>query len=693
MAATDDNMTLFDELDQMNAYDGVADETDFASIVRKVNDLEEIENDWLERTPEENLALLNAESEANGMSDFAYMANDGYIPDIPGMTTLTYSIPNDSNGGVYVAYETYASTYQKATEAFAHGDISVEDFEMAGERYRDQKNAYEAYSSQYGCDYLDSELSVQESVEMYSEFEYARLEQEAIDERILREGYENAEHSVPLDEIENAETDEFGIGEIANADQIGQYSLTEQAEDNAAYDAANAGSTYFRWSDDFDQQTIDSMSAYTPIGKTELPEITAEPGTDEYGKQLIARAVAIDADLEANDESYVSPFPENMQYYPAGQNPESIPGMTLVIGQIEGLDGYYAGYESYSDTYSYANEQIDLIEESGEDVAGYREEASAQYDAQRAEYDDYVSEHKGNDFLEKDDPVDSYQKYTNSSSVEQDAADLKASIFGGPFIEKLKEWVTSIVNYFEHKGESDGFTEEQAAVYNSAYWTKRAELEPDNELIQSYAKEYGDELAAYEEEHGPVDRSIAEHIDSIEAPKEAVTEASVDEDDVIMEADVSDDEFVGSVSNEYYEQLQANAQGQKSAGMTIADVRAALSYDPVEPYNPQYMMNTGQSNPYAFTVGGVDFDSNQSANDLMVMVDGDQRKFNTVDYANYRGTERVRGQRTIEDQDVSSIKPAVQSQPVAKGSRADSVKDLEDRLSANQQTESSLEYV
>lgn len=513
------NKTI-DELDALNQESTT--DSSLSAGLQKNQRIAEIQQEWFDRTPQENLDLLNAESSQTGVYGFEYLTDASGAANIPGMTAVSYEVPNDPNGGVYVGYESYEQTYAKAKQEYqsivSGGGTPTEEqeeaYQLATEQYSVQKSEYETYLSENPAapDYLNSE----NPVTSYVEFEGPRAQAEASANSELNQ----AASDVSMDDVSTAmENGTTGAFHVQSAAVSGRY-----AEQYAAVNGEVEESQEYvaRISDTIDKDTIAGMQNYTSTNGATIPEITAEEGTDEYGQQIVEMLKAIDSDLEASDSSYTSSFPESMKYYADGENPEAIPGMTLVVGKIDGAPGYYAGYESYDATYQNALTTLDAesaaIEELQNDPtasaselaerqeavdAGYVS-ANATYDMQKTQYEDYVSANPGNDFLASDSSVESYDEFNSSSDVSKTGKNFYAKVkdFLNNGITSLSAWVKKIGAKLTGKSTDEFYDEEEATVMNADYWAKRAALNPEDTVAQEHAvtsnMEYQEQLASHD---------------------------------------------------------------------------------------------------------------------------------------------------------------------------------------------------
>lgn len=476
----------------------------FDSVTAKIQqDVAEAQNEWLSRTPDENISLLNAESHDTGVYGFVYAKDESEVSQIPGMNTVSYQIPDDPNGGMYVGYESYEQTFEKAQAEYqqiiADGGTPTaeqeETFANATKLYSDKKTEYDTFLADNPNvpDYLSAENPVDTYVDSAPS-----MTPEVNPESTIAAN----DKSMSMDAIDES----IEKGEIGT---LRTSSVEAPTEEYVA-----------RISDTVDAETINGMTNYKSPNGTEIPAVTAEAGTDEYGAEMVARMRAIDKDLAATDDSYVSSFPDNMRYYGEGENPQAIPGMTLVVGKIEGAPGYYAGYESYDETYQHSLAELDaeaseiealredpnadttsLVERQEQVDTGYNN-ANSTYDMQKNQYENYVDANPGNDFLDKENPVDSFNEYNESTPASQKCQNFYAKVkeFLQEGLKNFKKWAQTLSASFAGKDAATYYDEEEATVVNADYWSKRAALNPEDKDIQEKAvtsnMEYQEQLAA-----------------------------------------------------------------------------------------------------------------------------------------------------------------------------------------------------
>ena len=474
----------------------------------------EAQQEWFSRSPEENVSLLNEASKDSGVYNFSYTQDVDSLPDIPGMNKVSYSLPDDPDGGTYVGYESYEQTYNKAEQTYKdackNGTPTAEQeqaYQDATEAYSTSKNEYDMYldDNPDAPDYLSSE----NPVDSYVKYEIPQAKSELAEadkQTAVDKQAKNADKSVSMDDVQSAiDEGKTGTFEVNSAATSGRYA-----------DDAKASEQKFvvRMTDSVDKDTVAGVEGYESTNGAELPEITAEKGTDEYGKQLVDRIKAIDDELALTDSSYESTFPLGMQYYADGENPKAIPGMTVVVGKIDGVPGYFAGYKSYDKTYQETLNDLnakaaDIDEDvakngsSDKTIAAQEEnskayqEANDRYDYQKNQYDEYVQDNPSNDFLEEDDPVKAYESYDGQQGWTKSLKNI---------VVKVKEWIkdkfdkgVAFVDAKFAKEGSEFLTEDQAAQQSEDYWAKRAENEPEDEDVAQNAadsKEVNDALKA-----------------------------------------------------------------------------------------------------------------------------------------------------------------------------------------------------
>lgn len=485
---------------------------DFGSAVRKTNELGPEQQEWLYRSPAENVSRLNKESAQTGVYGFSYVRD---VPeDIPGMTTKVYEIPNDPHGGMYVGYESYTQTYEKAQQAYQEsvqsGHVNAKDeqaYQDATRNYEAQKAGYKNYLDEHpeAPDYLSSTNPVQ----AYTSYEGPRRQQESF----YQQEVEQAGASVSMDDVTNKMNEGFvGSTMAKNAGMEGQYAKEHQIQFGSPNDEHSYG---VRVMEGIDQDTIDYMKDFESGGT--LPEIKGQKGTDEYGRSVAERMVEIDKELQSRDSNYESMFPEHMQYYSEGENPTAIPGMTVVAMKIEGAPGYLAGYESYDATYQHTMSELDtkqkeLNDSSASDMEKTKQQETLQqqydsanqmYDSQKQQYDAYVQEHPGNAFMDSKSPVDSFHAFQEKLPPQQRARDKMQGLVDllKEGWENLKEWGAKFFKADPAPGE---LNEQQAMQQSANYWNQRASLEPSNPEFQQRANEVNQQMVQASMEQEPV---------------------------------------------------------------------------------------------------------------------------------------------------------------------------------------------
>lgn len=479
--------------------------SDFSSALRTTQEMGSAQREWLYRSPAENVKMLNDESAQTGVYGFSYR-ND--VPEsIPGMTTLVYEIPEDPHGGVYVGYESYTQTYQKAQDAYQSAVESGQVSPDAEQAYQDATRTYEAQKQDYQ-NYLNENpnapdyLRSSNPVESYQEYAGPQMAAENLSQKEMQE----AGQDISMDVVNQKMGQGFvGVTSGKSASVEGQY-----AKDYQASGGVIDGDSYgIRVMDTIDKDTIDYMKSYESSGN--LPEIQGEVGTDEYGRSVVARMMEIDKELQGRDSTYQSMFPENMRYYSEGENPTAIPGMTLVAMKIDGAPGYLAGYESYDTTYRTTMSDLDAqqkeLNESGlsdtemaakqETLQQNYDSANQMYDTQKQQYETYVNGHPGNNFLDKENPVESFNGYQQQLPAQQQAQDMYGNVkeFLQDAWEKLKDVGERFMKSMKTYAPGE-LTEEQAMQASSSYWNQRAALEPDNKEFQQRANEANQKIAS-----------------------------------------------------------------------------------------------------------------------------------------------------------------------------------------------------
>lgn len=467
----------------------------------------DVQEQWLSRSPQENVERLNKESAQTGVYGFSY--HRGSVQEIPGMTSMVYEIPNDPNGGAYVGYESYQQTYQKAEMAYQaaydrnHGKAGTEaeqTFASATQRYENQKADYEKYLQENpdAPDYLNpNEMQTKNPVEAYVNYEGPKRTANAFYNQELSE----ADHDISMSQVQEKMHDGYaGIMQVQTASQEGEYADAYHKQHGT--EGLNTDSYAVRVMEGTDADTVNYMKSYPDDGS--MPKISGQPGSDEYGETALSRMLAIEEDLALKDANYEKMFPENMKYYREGENPQAIPGMTLVVSKIEGAPGYVAGYESYDATYQDATKQLDKQSEVLlSDTLSEKEKLELQerldrgyqaagnlYDQQKLQYDVYAKNHPGNQFLDKKNPVEAFQDFESRMPEDQKRRDTYGSIkeLLKDGLEKFKEWGQNIMKTF-HAYAPGEYNEAQAMNASAEYWTKRAALEPDNKEFQQRAME------------------------------------------------------------------------------------------------------------------------------------------------------------------------------------------------------------
>lgn len=499
MATNTVKFDVFDALQNQVQPDGMNEQ------VAKNQMASQLQEELLQYSPEEMIEELNAESETTGLYGFEYLVDADAAADIPGMTAVSYQIPDDPNGGVYVGYESYEQTFAKAQEEYqsiiSGGNTPTAEqetaFADATQRYSEQKSEYENYLSDTpgAPDYL----SMENPVTAYAEFEIPRLEKEAM----VRNEQEKSASSVSMDDVASAmEQGETGTVVVGSAAMSGRYAENQEAGVEA--ESVSSSEYVARISDEVDAVTIMGMANYQSQSGAELPQVSSPVGTEEYGREVVERLKVIDAELASQDANYESAFPSGVRYYADGENPEAIPGMTLVVGKIEGAPGFYAGYETYDMTYRNALNELDaesaeleslqddpnadmsdVVNRQEANQAGY-ESANAVYDMQKSQYEEYVDKNPGNDFIKKDNPVDSFHGFQNELPVQQQSKNFMVNVkeFLMDRWEDFKNGCKVLGAKISGQKDKDGLSAEQAQESSVDYWAKRAEMSPDDAAVQ-----------------------------------------------------------------------------------------------------------------------------------------------------------------------------------------------------------------
>ena len=533
---------MYEDLEAMNSLNE-AHEVSQQEEMARLQAIAEMQEEWFSRTPEENVALLNADGSQTGVYGFSYIDASSPAENIPGMNVVEYAIPGDPNGGKYVGYESYEQTFQRATEEYQSSFVDGQTTDEAEAKYQAASEAYENSREDYDGYLYDNPtcpdyLRSADPVSTYVGYEIPRREAEALSEQESRE----AADDISIDEASAYLDGQHGTFSVhTNA----YYSAMTDGDGLTEADAeAYSPDEYVvRQSTTISSSAIRGMQNYLNSSDVDVPEITAEKGTDEYGRQVVAQMEAIDEDLARRDSSYKSQFPSGMRYLAEGENPPAIPGMTVVIGKIDGAPGYYAGYETYDETYSKAitaaDAEAQAIEEAYDDPNAdltalsdrteannaLYESANANYDYQKNQYEEYISEHPGNDFMMKSNPVNSYGNYTSTfagGAFHDFVANAKEYLSDGfskgydniqafgKRVQALLEGKMSFEQFFKGEAIPNQYTEAQAAAVSAEYWAKRAELEPDNEVFQQRATEAKDLADSYKTEEQLAEEAAAE---------------------------------------------------------------------------------------------------------------------------------------------------------------------------------------
>lgn len=466
---------------------GIGNINDFDKELKNQSHENKALSEFLSRSPEENIKLLDKESASSKIYGYAYITGDAVMRDVPGMNKIEFAIPNDPNKGKYVGYESYEDTYKRAKSEYENAIINNKSDSDTIQKYQDATRIYDSKKTEYenylyqnpSCpDYLADKTN---PAKAYADYIQPK---EAKDALIKKEESEiNKDVSIKEIESKMQSSDKF---KVTTASEY-QNPVSEKPEQYVV-----------QMSGTLTSDTLNNMGKYAAANNLNLPEITAEKNTDEYGSQVLSQMKEIDKSLRESNPDYTSVLPDNTRYYKDGENPRAIPGMTMIIGKIEGADGYYVGYESYDKTYArslseYEKEkkQLDADYNKDNDIDKFNSKSEAlnnkyldinnTYDMQKEQYDAYKKVNPSHNYLSSPDAVKSFEDYDNEN----------------PFMKKFQNgfadvW-TRLQDVFKNLGEtmrmyklqSMGvntraiYSEEQALKASSAYWERRAELNPD----------------------------------------------------------------------------------------------------------------------------------------------------------------------------------------------------------------------
>lgn len=505
---------LKDNAQDIKPVGGIGNFSDFDNEINEQSKENKALSEFLSRSPEKNIELLNKESKSTGIYGYAYITGGEPMRDIPGMNQISFQIPNDPNKGKYVGYESYEDTYKRAKSEYESAIINnksdsdtIQKYQDATRVYDSKKIEYENYLYQHpDCpDYLTDKNNPAKAFADYVQPKEAR---DALDTKEASE----VNKDVSIKEIES---------KMQNSDT---FKVTTASEYESPV-SEKPDEYVVQMTGTLSNETIDGMSKYAKFKNLYLPEVTADKYSDEYGAQILAQMKEVDKSLSKSNPEYISVLPENTRYYKDGENPRAIPGMTMLVGKIEGAPGYYVGYESYDKTYSrsmaeydkeskaasdaYANDNdINKFNLKTEELNNKYLDINATYDMQKEQYDSYKKENPGNNYLSSSDAVEAFDKYDNTS----------------PFIKKFQNgfsdaW-TKIQDLLKNLGDTMRmyklqslgvdtraiYTEEQALKQSSAYWEKRAELNPDeidtkvkSDRLKTEASKSGIESSSYKD--------------------------------------------------------------------------------------------------------------------------------------------------------------------------------------------------
>ena len=503
---------LKDNTQNIKPVGGIGNFSDFDKELNEKSKENKALSDFLSRSPKENIELLNKESKSTGIYGYAYVTGGEPMRDIPGMNQISFQIPNDPHNGKYVGYESYEDTYKRAKSEYESAIINnksdsdtIQKYQDATRVYDSKKIEYENYLYQHpDCpDYLSDKNNPAKAFADYVQPKEAR---DALDAKEASE----VNKDVSIKEIES---------KMQNSDT---FKVTTASEYESPV-SEKPDEYVVQMTGTLSSETIEGMSKYAKAKNLYLPEITADKYSDEYGSQILAQMKEIDKSLSKSNPDYISVLPENTRYYKDGENPRAIPGMTMLVGKIEGAPGYYVGYESYDKTYSRSMAEYDKELKSASDAYTNDNDLNkfnlktdelnnkyldinATYDMQKEQYDTYKKENPGNNYLSASDAVEAFDKYDNTS----------------PFIKKFQNgfsdaW-TKIQDLLKNLGDTMRmyklqslgvdtraiYTEEQALKQSSAYWEKRAELNPDeidtrvkSDRLKTEASKSGIESSSY----------------------------------------------------------------------------------------------------------------------------------------------------------------------------------------------------
>lgn len=505
---------LKDNTQDIKPVGGIGNFSDFDKELDEKSKENKALSEFLSRSPEKNIELLNKESKSTGIYGYAYITGGEPMRDIPGMNQISFQIPNDSHNGKYVGYESYEDTYKRAKSEYESAIINnksdsdtIQKYQDATRVYDSKKIEYENYLYQHpDCpDYLSDKNNPAKAFADYVQPKEAR---DALDAKEASE----VNKDVSIKEIES---------KMQNSDTF----KVTTASEYESHVSEKPDEYVVQMTGTLSSETIEGMSKYAKAKNLYLPEITADRYSDEYGSQILAQMKEIDKSLSKSNPEYISVLPENTRYYKDGENPRAIPGMTMLVGKIEGAPGYYVGYESYDKTYSRSMAEYDKESKAAsdaytndndlnkfnlktEELNNKYLDINATYDMQKEQYDAYKKENPGNSYLSASDAVEAFDKYDNTS----------------PFIKKFQNgfsdaW-TKIQDLLKNLGDTMRiyklqslgvdtraiYTEEQALKQSSAYWEKRAELNPDeidtkvkSDRLKTEASKSGIESSSYKD--------------------------------------------------------------------------------------------------------------------------------------------------------------------------------------------------
>lgn len=463
-------------------------------------------SEFLRRSPEENIKLLDKESKKSKIYGYAYVRGDGQMREIPGMNQIAFVLPHDRNGGKYVGYESYEDTYKRAKAEYENAIILDKGDSNIGKKYQEALVLYDAKKIEYqnylyqhsDCpDYLSDKIN---PAKAYADY----IQQKEAKEALAKKEEGQATGDVSMQEIheKGKSKDQFLVTSASEY----KNSTSQRPEEYVVQLSGTLSS-----------KTLEHMGAYAKAKNVSLSPITAEKGTDEYGKQVLSQMKEIDQSLRKENPEYLSLLPENTRYYQDGENPRAIPGMTLIVGKIEGAGGYYAGYESYEQTYRRSLSEYEKEKKQVEDVVdtdqwGDKTEALHQkyfdiqktYALQKEQYKAYQKANPSGHYLEKSDPLQAVEDYDQEN----------------PWLKQFQNGFYDVWERCKAIGKNMGdtmrlyqlqsqgvdtnalYSEDEAVKVSSDYWAKRKENSPNDALAEQKSNEFS-KLADKEDQKSP----------------------------------------------------------------------------------------------------------------------------------------------------------------------------------------------